>query len=93
MTVVGARRTYYHDLLVAVYSSHNVFSQGRGTDICMDHHGAAPNSNLWTDIDVVSCMGCRLAGGSRLQLEIHVFGTTCQVDDGVQGLQLMVLSY
>jgi hypothetical protein len=39
--------------LVAVYSSRNVFSQGKGIDICMDHHGNAPNNNLWTDIDVV----------------------------------------
>jgi hypothetical protein len=37
-----------------VYSSRNVFSQGKGIDICMDHHGNAPNNNLWTDIDVVS---------------------------------------
>lgn len=49
-------RTYYHDLLVAVYSSRNVFHQGRGTDLCLDHHGNAPNNNLWTDIDVVSVL-------------------------------------
>lgn len=39
---------------MAVYSSHNVYSQGSGVDICMDHHGSAPNNNLWTDIDLVS---------------------------------------
>lgn len=43
---------YYHELLVAGYSSHNVFTRGAGTDLCLDHHGAAPHNNLWTDIDL-----------------------------------------
>eukprot|EP00775_Hariotina_reticulata_P011527 gene11526-11670_t len=43
---------YYHELLVAGYSAHNVFTRVKGTDICLDHHGAAPHNNLWTDIDV-----------------------------------------
>jgi hypothetical protein len=47
------RRTYYHDLLVAGYSSHNVFANGSGIDLCLDHHGGAPHNNLWTDIDLV----------------------------------------
>ena len=46
--------TYHHDLLVAGYSSHNVFCNGSGTDLCLDHHGAAPHNHLWTDIDLVS---------------------------------------
>eukprot|EP00879_Flechtneria_rotunda_P021491 GHRR01022648.1.p1 GENE.GHRR01022648.1~~GHRR01022648.1.p1 ORF type:complete len:208 (+),score=52.87 GHRR01022648.1:1039-1662(+) len=45
-------RTYYHDLLVAGYSAHNVFANGFGYDITLDHHGAVPHNNLWTDIDV-----------------------------------------
>jgi hypothetical protein len=52
--IVPACRTYHHDLLVAGYSSHNVFSNGSGTDLCLDHHGGAPHNNLWTDIDLVS---------------------------------------
>lgn len=46
--------TLYHELLVAGYSAHNVFTNGKGTDLTLDHHGAAPHNNLWTDIDVVS---------------------------------------
>jgi hypothetical protein len=38
---------------VAGYSAHNVFTRINGTDICLDHHGAAPHNNLWTEIDVV----------------------------------------
>ncbi|KAF6249078.1 pectin lyase fold/virulence factor [Scenedesmus sp. NREL 46B-D3] len=44
--------TYHHDLLVAGYSAHNVFANGSGTDLCLDHHGGAPHNNLWTDIDL-----------------------------------------
>ncbi|KAF8061410.1 hypothetical protein HT031_004501 [Scenedesmus sp. PABB004] len=45
---------FYHELLVAGYSAHNVFSNGTGTDVCLDHHGGAPHNNLWTDIDLGS---------------------------------------
>ncbi|KAF6249079.1 hypothetical protein COO60DRAFT_1583210 [Scenedesmus sp. NREL 46B-D3] len=44
---------FYHELLVAGYSAHNVFANGTGIDICLDHHGGAPHNNLWTDIDLV----------------------------------------
>jgi hypothetical protein len=48
-----AHRLYFHELLVAGYSAHNVFSNGTGVDVCLDHHGGAPHNNLWTDIDLV----------------------------------------
>jgi hypothetical protein len=44
----------YHELLVAGYSAHNVFSNGFGTDLTLDHHGGVPHNNLWTNIDLVS---------------------------------------
>ncbi|KAF6251900.1 hypothetical protein COO60DRAFT_1463984, partial [Scenedesmus sp. NREL 46B-D3] len=50
--LAAAGRTYHHDLLVAGYSAHNVFANGSGTDLCLDHHGGAPHNNLWTDIDL-----------------------------------------
>lgn len=43
----------YHELLVAGYSAHNVFSSGFGTDLTLDHHGGVPHNNLWTNIDLV----------------------------------------
>jgi hypothetical protein len=45
----------YHELLVAGYSAHNVFSNGFGTDLTLDHHGGVPHNNLWTNIDLVRC--------------------------------------
>ncbi|WIA31910.1 hypothetical protein OEZ86_002770 [Tetradesmus obliquus] len=42
----------YHELLVAGYSAHNVFSSGFGTDLTLDHHGGVPHNNLWTNIDL-----------------------------------------
>lgn len=50
----------YHELLVAGYSAHNVFRNGFGTDLTLDHHGGVPHNNLWTNIDLVSCTLCCL---------------------------------
>lgn len=48
-------RSFYHELLVAGYSAHNVFSNGFGSDLTLDHHGGVPHNNLWTNIDLVGC--------------------------------------
>jgi hypothetical protein len=48
----------YHELLVAGYSAHNVFSNGFGTDLTLDHHGGVPHNNLWTNIDLVRHTAC-----------------------------------
>jgi len=43
---------YVHDLSVeGVRAAGNVFTQGRGLDLCFDHHRRAPHANLFTDID------------------------------------------
>ncbi len=42
---------FIHDLTVSG-SSGNVFSNGRGVDLALDHHCHAPYENLFTNIDV-----------------------------------------
>lgn len=42
------------DVTVSEGASLNVFRNGRGTDMNMDHHRGGPFANLFTDIDVVS---------------------------------------
>lgn len=44
---------YQHDLSVeSAYSVYNVFHNGKGLDICIDHHNHAQSHNLFTNIDV-----------------------------------------
>ncbi len=40
-----------HDLTNEWYATGVVFTKGRGDDLRMDHHRAAPYSTLWTEID------------------------------------------
>lgn len=42
---------YVHDLTVAALSNGNVFSNGRGDDLCFDHHKRGPFENLFTHLD------------------------------------------
>lgn len=46
------RHRFIHDLTVSILSAGNVFSSGRGVDLCFDHHKRAPHANLFTDIDI-----------------------------------------
>jgi hypothetical protein len=41
-----------HDLLVDNFAMGNVFTNGSGTDLKLDHHAGAPFANLWSNIDV-----------------------------------------
>jgi hypothetical protein len=43
---------FMHELTVDHHCSGNVFSQGKGVDLCFDHHRDAPYENLFTDIDI-----------------------------------------
>ena len=49
---------FMHDITVTRGSSGNVAADGRGIDMCFDHHCYGPHANLFTDID--------LGGGSRM---------------------------
>jgi len=58
------RTRFIHDITVSKCSG-NVISNGRGIDLCFDHHKRAPYENLFTNIDVGE--GTRLwrCGGGR----------------------------
>ena len=43
---------FIHDITVTSSSCGNVSSNGRGVDICFDHHKRAPYENLFTNIDL-----------------------------------------
>jgi len=51
-TGVDFRMSYVHDLSVeGALSAGNVFTRGRGDDLCFDHHKRAPHANVFTDLD------------------------------------------
>lgn len=43
---------FMHDITVTRGSAGNVAANGRGVDICFDHHRYAPHANLFTNIDL-----------------------------------------
>lgn len=46
------RQRFVHDLSVETWAcAGNVFSEGRGVDLCLDHHKRAPHANLFTALD------------------------------------------
>jgi len=58
------RQKFIHDITVT-RSAGNVIMEGRGVDLCFDHHKRAPYENLFTNID--AGLGSRLwkCGGGR----------------------------
>ena len=42
---------FVHDLTVDTVACGNVFSRGKGKNLCFDHHTYAPYENLFTEID------------------------------------------
>ncbi len=46
------RTKFIHDITMTRGSAGNVVSNGRGEDLCFDHHKYANHANLFTDIDV-----------------------------------------
>ncbi len=61
------QQRFIHDLTVSVLSAGNVFSNGRGVDICFDHHKRAPHANLYTNIDIgAGTRPWRSGGGADL---------------------------
>jgi hypothetical protein len=51
-TRFDVRKKYVHDLTVDGYAMGTVWSQGKGVDMNMDHHGRAPYGTLWTALDL-----------------------------------------
>lgn len=61
------RHRFIHDLTVSSTSAANVFSNGRGVDLCFDHHKRAPNANLFTALDAGAATRLwRSGGGANL---------------------------
>ncbi|MBC8073152.1 MAG: hypothetical protein IAG13_32820 [Deltaproteobacteria bacterium] len=58
------RTTMVHDLTNEWYATGVVFTQGRGDDLRMDHHRAAPYTTLWTEIDCGEGASAFDSGGS-----------------------------
>ncbi|HEY0947835.1 MAG TPA: glycosyl hydrolase family 28-related protein [Opitutaceae bacterium] len=50
ITRFDVRASYIHDLSVE-HAAGNVYADGRGADLCFDHHKDTPYENLFTDID------------------------------------------
>jgi len=46
------RMRFIHDITMTSGSAGNVVMQGRGVDLCFDHHKYAPHANLFTDLDL-----------------------------------------
>ena len=46
------RTKFMHDITVDHHAAGNVCAQGKGVDICFDHHKDAPYENLFSDIDI-----------------------------------------
>jgi len=67
ITGFNYRAKFIHDISVEHCAAGNVIANGRGIDLCLDHHVCAPYENLFTDIDAGA--GTRLwfcGGGSAL---------------------------
>lgn len=63
------RMQFQHDITMAAWTSGNVVANGRGVDICFDHHRRGPHENLFTNIDVgVGTHVWRCGGGAGLGL-------------------------
>lgn len=76
LTNFDVRMRFIHDLTVSGFCSGNVFTRGRGVDLCLDHHRHAPNENLFTDLDAGA--GTRLwkcGGGEALGKHCGARGT------------------
>jgi hypothetical protein len=58
------RVSFVHDLTVEWYTTGNVFTQGIGKNLSLDHHRAAPYATLWTELDLGTGTNVWKSGGS-----------------------------
>jgi hypothetical protein len=64
VTRFDLRTTFVHDLSVE-HASGNVFAQGRGADLALDHHKDTPYENLFSNIDCGRGARVWSSGGSQ----------------------------
>ena len=50
-TRFDVKKKFVHDLTVDGYAMGTVWSNGKGVDLNMDHHGRAPYGTLWSNLD------------------------------------------
>ncbi|MEO7093879.1 MAG: hypothetical protein ABI175_11555, partial [Polyangiales bacterium] len=63
-TRFDVKKTFVHDLTVDDYAFATVWSNGKGVDLNMDHHGRAPYGTLWTALDMGAGTRAFGSGGS-----------------------------
>jgi Pectate lyase superfamily protein len=51
-TRFDVKKKFVHDLTVDGYAMGTVWSNGKGVDLNMDHHGRAAYGSLWTNLDL-----------------------------------------
>lgn len=56
---------FMHDITMTRGSTGNVVSEGRGVDLCFDHHCYAPFANLFTAVDLGAGTRMFQSGGGR----------------------------
>src|ERR1019366_5471026 len=76
LTGFDFRTRFVHDISLDHCAAGNVIANGKGVDVCFDHHERAPYENLFTDIDAGA--GTRLwhcGGGAALGKHCAARGT------------------
>lgn len=56
---------FIHDITLSYRSMGNVFSNGRGVDLSLDHHKKSPYKNLFNCIDLRAGTRIRKSGGGH----------------------------
>jgi hypothetical protein len=67
-TRFDVKKKFVHDLTVDAYTSFTVWSEGKGVDLNMDHHGWAPTASLWTDLDLGAGTRPFASGGKKIRM-------------------------
>lgn len=64
VTNFAVNTRFFHDITVSNRSIGNVVSRGKGVDLSLDHHRAAPYENLFTEIDLGEGTRVWVSGGT-----------------------------
>jgi len=75
-TRFDVRKRFIHDLTAENYSLGIVWSDGRGLDLNLDHHGRAPYGTLWTKLDLGEGTRPFDSGGSGIRMPHSAAWTT-----------------
>jgi hypothetical protein len=92
-TKFEVKKKYIHDLTVDGYALGTVWSEGKGIDMNMDHHGRAPYGTLWTNLDLGRGTRAFDNGGAGNRLPPTASYTTVWNVYGAGGIELPPSSY